>query len=94
MSNLNKENAAKVFAGGERKDFFLKSGTSILSTAEVKKADAQRSYISNQILSAGGKYWLGELKYVSEDVATRAVERAEKEGNAANVVAMNKGQER
>lgn len=56
MSNLTKEKAAKVLAGGGK-----------IWTGNVLNADAQKNYIANQILSKGGKEWTGELRTADQD---------------------------
>lgn len=67
MSVLNKKNTAEVFKEGERKAFFMKGGASIIASASVKEADAQKSLIANKILAAGGKSWGGDLKSAQAD---------------------------
>ena len=67
MSVLNKKNTAEVFKEGDRKAFFMKGGASIIASASVKEADAQKSLIANKVLAVGGKSWSGELKSAQAD---------------------------
>ncbi len=80
MSNLTKENTAKVFKEGERRAFFAKGGTSLIASASVQQADAQKSFLANKILAAGGKSWGGDAKTAEAGkslYANKAMSRAQ-----------------
>ena len=78
MSNLTKENAAKVFGKGETKKLFSAGGVEILSNKYLSNANPRDNWLVHNVVRSGGKHLSqGMLKEHDHEKSYQAVQAAE-----------------